>query len=265
MKTQSLPLVLLALVILLPQVLLAEPEEVSDPLEPVNRAIFWFNDQVDYLFLEPLAEGYDFIMPEFAQDGVRNFFDNLRYPSVFVSSLLQGKFEQAGEQTGRFLLNSTLGIGGLVDVADDFGLERHREDFGITLAYHDIPAGPYLVLPFLGPSNLRDGVGRVADSFLDPIYHLGWIADMDDEDVWVVSVSSRALDVLQTRTDLLEAVKAGKESSLDYYLFVQSAYYQHRAGVLNDAGDFQKADPFADDDIFDDEPFEDDLLEENGG
>ncbi len=234
---------------------LEESEEISDPFESFNRGMFWFNDHVDMYFFEPVSEGYNYVMPKFAQEGVSNAFENLKYPSYLVSDILQLKFTQAAEHTGRFLINSTVGLAGLIDVAKHFGLERHHEDFGIALANNGVGPGPYLVLPFWGPTTLRDGIGRVVDGFLDPV---GWIAysSADDTDALMITTGSYLLDAVNTRAGLLEAVKAAKEASVDYYLFIQSSYYQNRAGLIHDkSSDDEFQDDFDDefDDDFDDE------------
>ena len=211
----------------------AAEEQIWDPIEPVNRGIFWFNDKFDYYIFEPAARGYDWAVPDPVQEGVGNFFDNLKYPSYLVSDIVQFKFTQAAEHTGRFVLNSTIGIVGILDVAKHVGLERHQEDFGIALAYHDVPPGPYIVIPILGPSNLRDGFGRIVDSFLDPLNSLAY-AGVDEDIAIPVIIGARVLDGVDTRANLLEAIDTAKESSLDYYLFMQGAYYQYRRGVLYD-------------------------------
>jgi phospholipid-binding lipoprotein MlaA len=208
-------------------------QEIWDPIEPVNRAIFSFNDTLDSYLLEPVAKGYDYVLPEFARTGVRNFFENLSYPSYLVSDLVQLKFTQAARHTGRFLLNSTVGLVGTIDVAREVGLGPHKEDFGIALAYRGVPPGPYLVLPFFGPSNLRDGAGRLVDFFLDPVEAVSF-TELSSSTKAAISVGGSTLRVLSQRADLLEGVKAAKESSLDYYTFVQSSYYQYRRGIMND-------------------------------
>jgi phospholipid-binding lipoprotein MlaA len=214
----------------------AAPEEPYDPIEPVNRAIFDFNDGVDHYVLEPVARGYRENLPDFVQTGVGNFFENLRYPSYLVSDIFQGKFGQILDHTGRFLINTTVGVGGLFDFATDWGLPVHDEDFGIALAYNGVPSGPYLVIPILGPSNVRDGFGRIVDAFLDPI---GWVGYTSLSAGTKVAIAASALGVklVHTRAGLLQAVETAKESSVDYYLFVQGAYYQHRHGILTDGKD----------------------------
>ncbi len=211
-------------VILLPISANAE-EEIYDPLEPLNRKIFWLNDKLDIYLFEPVASGYDYIMPDVAQRSVGNFFDNIRYPIFLVSDLVQFKFKQAGVHSGRFVINTTLGVLGLFDVAKHFGLEPEEEDFGIALGYHGTPSGPYLVLPLLGPSNFRDTFGLIVDSFLNPVYYI---------DPAEVTYGMRALEFVNIRADLLEAIKTGKDSSLDFYLFAQAVYYQRRSALIYD-------------------------------
>jgi phospholipid-binding lipoprotein MlaA len=214
----------------------AEVEEPYDPIEPVNRAIFDFNDTVDVYVLEPVARAYRNNVPDFMQTGVGNFFRNLRYPSYLVSDIIQGKFDQVLDHTGRFLINSTVGVLGFIDVAEDWGLPDHQEDFGIGLAYNGVPHGPYLVIPFLGPSSVRDGFGLIVDGFLDPI---GWIgySSLSAGTKVAIAAGTLGIKVVHTRAGLLQAIEAAKESSVDYYLFAQGAYYQHRHGLVTDGKD----------------------------
>lgn len=214
----------------------SEPEEPYDPAEPVNRFIFDVNDTLDIHIMEPIARGYRENIPDRVQLGIKNFFLNLRYPSYLVSDIIQGKFDQVLDHTGRFLINSTVGVLGLMDVAKEYGLPDHEEDFGIALMHHGVPAGPYIVLPFLGPSNVRDGVGRLVDAFLDPI---GWVGYSSLSAGTKVAIAATALGVkaVHTRAGLLQAIEAGKESSVDYYFFAQGAYYQYRQGLLTDGMD----------------------------
>ncbi|MCI5066427.1 VacJ family lipoprotein, partial [bacterium] len=214
-------------------------------------------NQMDRYLLEPVADGYDAVVPDPMQRGVRNVFENLAYPRYLVSDLVQLKFGQAAEHTGRFLVNSTLGLGGLIDVAKHLGWERHSEDFGTALGHHGVPTGPYVVIPFLGPSNMRDGFSRIVDNFLSPV---PWIAaeTSSDNDAVAITLGMTALDVIQTRADLDEAINAAQEASLDYYLFIQSAYAQRRFAVIHDlqiedspTALENEADPFAEDEAFD--------------
>ncbi|MCB0333581.1 MAG: VacJ family lipoprotein [Bdellovibrionales bacterium] len=247
----SLLLVLVCSLIFVVSSVAAEEEEVSDPLEGINRGIFWFNDKFDRYLLEPVADGYDYITPNFVQDGISNFFSNLRYPSLLLSDLIQLKFDQVATHTGRFLLNSTVGLGGLIDVASDVGLEDHDEDFGTALGYHGVPSGPYLVLPILGPSNVRDGLGRLVDNLIDP---LAWVAfsTASNEDAEYITLGATSLKVVNTRAKLDEAIEAARDASVDYYLFTQSAYYQYRDALIHDKASSEE-DPFADDEAFDEE------------
>lgn len=208
-------------------------EEPWDPIEPVNRGIFWFNDKFDYYIMEPVAQGYDDVMPEGVKEGVTHFFKNLRYPQYLLSDVVQFKFGQAGTHTGRFLINSTLGLFGIFDVATEFGIEEEKEDFGIALAYHGVPSGPYLVIPFIGPSNLRDAIGLGVDTAVHPISLVGY-SNLSDNQKSAITLSLTGMRIVDLRYGLLDAVDAAKESSLDYYLFVQAAYYQHRAGEIYD-------------------------------
>lgn len=235
---------------LTPLALRAE-DEIDDPYESVNRNIFWFNDKVDVNLLEPIASGYDEVTPTVVRTGVHNFFANLRYPMYLLSDVVQLKFTQAAEHTGRFLINTTIGLFGLIDVAEHVGLEDHREDFGIALAYHGVPPGPYIVLPFLGPSNVRDAFGTLVDFAVDPIVIFGF-SNVDAGTRDKITYPLSTLRFIDLRAGLLEAVEAAKSSSVDYYLFMQSAYYQHRKGVLYDGNvpdqelDDLEDDPFGD-------------------
>lgn len=211
----------------------ANAQEVWDPIEPVNRGIFWFNDKFDRHILEPVSEGYVEVVPESVRKGIGNFLDNLESPINIVNSLLQLKFGHFIEQTGRFAINSTIGVAGIFDVATDMGLPLHEEDFGQTLGHYCIGPGPYIVLPFLGPSNLRDTIGRVADGFADPVFYVGQF-DISDNEAFAIGSGIKVIDAIDTRARLKEAIDAARESSVDYYLFVQGAYLQHRRGLIYD-------------------------------
>ncbi|MGI6524285.1 MAG: VacJ family lipoprotein [Bdellovibrionota bacterium] len=209
-------------------------DEISDPFESFNRAVFEFNDTLDVYVAEPIARGYGDVMPEFVKKGVNNFFKNLSYPKYLLSDLIQLKFTQALKHTGRFIVNSTVGVAGFIEVASEIGLEHHYEDIGVAFAYQGIPAGPYIMLPFLGPTTVRDGIGKCVEFFISPWYWIDDWSDLSWEWDWTISSSATALDLIDTRYGLLEAMKAAKESSVDYYLFTQSAYYQYRNGLVKD-------------------------------
>lgn len=216
-----------------------------DPWEPLNRGIHEFNDVTDRVLLKPVAKGYKAVVPSFARRGVSNFFDNLGTPRSALNNFLQGKPARGIDDIARFLLNSSLGIGGLLDLASHGGLEEYDEDFGQTLAVWGVPDGPYVVLPFLGPSTLRDAFVRPADIFADPIYYLD---DSSVRDKLVV------LNIIDVRTRLLSAERL-LEDSKDRYITIRESYLQNRNYVIHDG------DPPVDDDFYDDfydEEYEDD-------
>jgi phospholipid-binding lipoprotein MlaA len=196
-----------------------------DPIEPFNRAIFWFNDHVDIYVLEPVAKGYDAITPKRVQQCLTNFFQNLRFPIVAVNDLLQAKFVPTASDVGRFTVNTTVGLVGLFDPASDWGLEQHDEDFGQTLGYWGVPAGPFLMLPLWGPSNIRDTVGLAGDSaaavypWFIPFYYSG---------------GARVVSTVNGRAQVLKEVSEVREASVDYYVAVRNAYSQHRDELIND-------------------------------
>ena len=196
-----------------------------DPLEPMNRAIYKFNDGVDILFIKPAAEFYRFIVPEFARTGVSNFFSNLNDVIVALNSLLQGKFTQAGSDVLRLVVNTTFGLLGLFDVATEIGLEKHNEDFGQTLGYWGIGDGPYLVLPLLGPSSARDAVGWVGDFYAWPVTY---VKDDGTRNILI------AVRFVTARADLLEASRILETAALDPYEFVRDAFLQRRRNLVYD-------------------------------
>lgn len=203
--------------------------EVSDPLESVNRGVFWFNEQADRFVIKPVAKGYDWLLPRPVKRGVSNVFDNLFTPVVAVSDLLQGNFQESAEDVGRFVVNSTVGVVGIFDVATGWGLEKRREDIGQAFGAWGIGSGPYLVLPILGPSSVRDGVGLVGNYFLSPQNYIE-----DDGVRWGVI----ALGGIDTRYRLLDASTVLEQAALDRYAFVRSSYTQHRQNLVEnkDAG-----------------------------
>lgn len=155
---------------LAPTLSLAASEE--DPWESINRPIFTFNDTLDTYALKPLAQGYQKVTPNFVQDGVHNFFNNLGDVKNLANNLLQAKFHNAGVDTSRLLFNSTFGLAGLIDVATPMGLQRNDEDFGQTLGYWGVGSGPYVMLPFLGPSTLRDAPAKIPDIYVSPYHYM---------------------------------------------------------------------------------------------
>jgi phospholipid-binding lipoprotein MlaA len=203
-----------------------------DPLEPANRAVFEFNDAADKAVFKPVAQGYRAVLPDVVRAGVRNFFSNLRDPWIAVNQLLQGKVELALSDTWRFIVNSTFGIGGIFDIAADMRLPKHNEDFGQTLGVWGLDTGPYLVIPFWGPSSVRDGVGLIADAYT---YLPWWIPqwlDFEHRVAWQNSLT--ALDYVNIRANLLDATNILEEAALDRYAFVRDAYFQRRRNLVYD-------------------------------
>lgn len=207
---------------------LATYEEANDPLEPMNRYFFELNGFADEVLLKPLAGWYYIALPNFAQDGIRNAVNNVRTPVILANDLFQGEFERAGTTFGRFLVNSTLGLGGLFDVAEKMGLERHDEDFGQTMAVAGVDEGPYLVLPLIGPSNPRDAFGKIVDAFLDPMTYLTFFTNVG----WI-NTTRNGLDIVDFRARNLQTLDQIKKGSLDYYATVRSLYRQRRADEIS--------------------------------
>ncbi len=230
-----------------------DEDEIYDPLETVNRGIFWFNEQVDYYAAEPVARGYDYITPAVVKTGVSNFFSNLRYPIYLISDLLQLKFGQAATHTGRFLINTTIGFGGFADVAQSLGLEHNKEDLGLTFGYWGIPHGPYFVIPFIGPSTTRDTFGLVFDTLLTPTTYPTYFSNATDAQTWGIGTGGTVFNFIQIRASLLDTIEDAKAASFDFYLFSQGAYYQRRRGELYDgnppSNDFEDDEAFFDDDF----------------
>ncbi|NMC62051.1 MAG: VacJ family lipoprotein [SAR324 cluster bacterium] len=221
-------------------------DDMYDPIEPVNRGIFWFNDKFDRYLLGPVAHGYMYIVPEFARESVSNFFSNLEFPIHFVADLIELQFGQALKDTGRFAVNTTVGLAGLLDVATPIGLEKNKNDIGVALGRQGVSSGFYIVLPFIGSSNLRDAIGLGASAFVTPTAIMTY-AGVDSDTTFWVTVGTRALEIVDTRARLDDAVKTARESSIDYYLFMQSAYMQYRNGLI-------KGEKLTHEDMFRNEP-----------
>lgn len=203
-------------------------DEVYDPFEGVNRAIFSFNNAADKVILEPVAKGYK-KLPSPIQSGVGNFINNLKLPLAAVNQLLQGQGKNAVESTGRFLVNSTIGIFGLIDVADDIGLDQKQEDFGQTLATWGVGDGFYIVLPLFGPSSLRDTTGMFMTMITDPINAYA----TTQGEAWAIPMRTTA-NAIDQRSQIIDEVNALRDNSVDYYAAVRSSYYQNRkAAIMN--------------------------------
>ncbi len=219
--------------------------EEYDPWEPLNTKVFEFNRQVDRWVLKPVAQDYNFVMPNPVQIGISNFFYNLRFPPRFFNNIFQGKAKGAGIEVGRFLVNSTAGVGGLFDVAQHFDLKTPEEDTGQTLGFYGVKPGPYVVLPLLPPFNLRDLVGYVGDIALNPINWLvapiievrgvpSVIAHKNRTTSTVVQLGGRVFEIVNDRSLNLEKFQGVEEATLDLYAAVRNAYLQKRARAIRE-------------------------------
>lgn len=194
----------------------------EDPWEGVNRVIFRFNDTVDTYALKPLAQGYQYITPQFLEDGIHNMFNNIGDVRNFANDVLQAKPKAAGVDTARLLFNTTFGLAGFFDVGTKMGLQRNDEDFGQTLGHWGLPSGPYVVLPLLGPSNVRDGLAKYPDTYTSPYRYMNDIPARNT--MWGV-------DIVDTRASLLSAEKLIRG---DKYTFIRNAYLQNREFKVKD-------------------------------
>jgi len=201
-------------------------DDPADPLEPVNRAVFSFNEKADKYALKAVAQAYVYVVPEPARSGVTNFFDNLDEPRNIVNALLQLKFKQSAINTGRLLLNTTAGLGGLFDVASEVGLKPHEEGFGQTLGYWGVGEGWYLMLPILGPSDNRDLVGFIGDIPTKPSFYLPGRFD-------VYNYSATALNAVNERANFLTSDRLLSQQ-FDKYLFIRTAFLQQRQSLIYD-------------------------------
>ncbi len=207
----------------------------DDPLEGYNRAMFSFNDGVDKAVIKPVASGYKAVMPGFARTGVSNFFSNLGDIWIGINNVLQGKLGEGASDFGRFALNTTVGILGFFDVASDAGLDKHNEDFGQTLGRWGVGSGAYVVLPFLGPSSVRDGFGVLAvDRHGDPLWYVGNVPTRNE---------LYGVRVVDTRANLLDASRLLEEAALDRYSYLRGAYLQRRRNLVYDGNPPREPDP----------------------
>ncbi|MDO8988065.1 MAG: VacJ family lipoprotein [Sideroxyarcus sp.] len=195
----------------------------KDPFESFNRGVYTFNDTLDQALLKPVAQGYNAALPDFARTMVSNFFSNLDDVVVTANDLLQFKFKQAAHDGSRVVFNTTFGLLGLFHITDR--LEKHNEDFGQTLGYWGVPSGPYLVLPFLGPSSIRDGTGRYADTYVSVISNTDHVRTRN---------SAWALEGLNSRAGLLEQEKVLDGAIIDRYSFIRDAYMMRRQSLVYD-------------------------------
>lgn len=209
----------------------AETQAAKDSWEGWNRGTQSFNDTLDDNVLKPVAEGYDAITPEPIDQGITNFFSNINDIGTTINDFLQLKLTQGGMDFSRFLINTTAGLGGFIDVASMIDLPKHNEDFGQTLGFWGVPSGNYLVLPLFGPSSPRDTVGLVGDALMNP---LTYVSIFGGAAVNAAVAGSRALDVTDTRSDLLSSEKILDEAAVDRYEFIKNSYEQRREYLIHD-------------------------------
>lgn len=219
--------------------------EEYDPWEPVNTKVFEFNRQMDRWVLKPVAQGYNFVVPNPVQIGISNVFYNIRFPSRFINNLAQGKLTGAGTEVGRFLLNSTFGFGGLVDVAKELNITTPEEDTGQTLGYYGVKPGPYLVVPFLPPFTLRDFFGYLGDIALNPINWMVFpiievngipslVAHSNRTTSSFAQIGMRVGEIVNDRSLNLEKFQGVEEATLDLYTAVKNAYIQKRRNAIRE-------------------------------
>jgi len=213
-----------------------------DPNEALNRHVSKFNDVVDKLVLSPLSKGYVAITPKPVRTSVSNFFSNVAYPDTILNDFLQGKGEQGVGDLGRFVVNTTLGIGGLFDPASSMGLEKHEEDFGQTLAVWGASQGAYLVLPILGPNTARDFPGLAVGTLTNVLFYAGFFLNP------AVTISVSALNIINARTQAQGAYSFRNELAIDPYVFTREGWIQHRKFLIYDGNP-----PISFDDEFDDD------------
>jgi phospholipid-binding lipoprotein MlaA len=196
----------------------------SDPIEPVNRAIFDVNDFLDQLLFEPFSRMYRAFLPGLVREGITNVLENAATPVILANDLFQGEWQRANTTFGRFMLNTITGAGGIIDTATWAGMpEGHYEDFGQTMAAHGVPSGPYLVLPILGPSNPRDAAGRVVDLLMNPTF---WLLPTD------ASIAKSGVDAINYRSQNIETIDELRRTSLDFYTATRSLFLQLRAAEI---------------------------------
>ncbi|MCF7964632.1 VacJ family lipoprotein [Methylobacter sp. Wu8] len=200
-------------------------KDPQDPFEEWNRGVQTFNDNLDEYAMKPVAKGYQWITPSFVDRGVTNFFSNINDIGVTINDLLQFKIEQTGMDGSRFLVNTVAGLAGFIDVAEMIDLPKHNEDFDQTMGVWGVPAGPYLVLPFFGPSSPRGVGGLIGDAAMNPISYI---------DSGAITGGLFALNAADLRADNLATEKIATEAAVDRYAFFKSAYFQHREYLIHD-------------------------------
>lgn len=203
--------------------------EINDPFEGTNRAIFAFNNTVDDAIINPVIKGYRSAVPTPARKGLSNFISNIGAPIDFMNQILQGDVSGAGDTLVRTTINTVLGLGGLIDLAGHEGIEHEDEDFGQTLGTWGVGHGPYVVVPIIGPSSLRDYAGHLVDAFADPVRI--YASNVDEMHIYYTKAGLTYFDLRESLMDVLTELE---KSSIDYYATTRSAYYQNREAAVND-------------------------------
>jgi len=204
------------------------PTDQNDPYEAQNRQVFEMNEKLDRNVALPVATFYVHAVPHPIRDGIHNFLNNLGVPVTFANDVLQGEADRAADSVGRFVINSAFGLGGLIDVAAKVGVREHESDFGETLGVYGVPDGPYLVLPFFGPSNPRDTVGLAVDSTVaDPLFWISWRSS------FYYKLADEVIGVVDKRAQNINAIRELERSSVDLYATERSLYRQHREAEIH--------------------------------
>lgn len=226
----------------------SDPGEAYDPLEKMNRGFYSFNDVVDKVALKPLSDGYIYVTPKPVRTSVSNFFDNAAYPNTFLNDFLQGKGRQGFSDLGRFIVNTTFGVGGLFDVASGMGLKKHEEDFGQTLGVWGASQGAYLIYPLLGPNTVRDTPDLAVSTVTHGLFYAAFYLNA------YVTIPITVLMVIDERSRAENAIRFVNEMALDPYIFTREAWTQHRTFLIYDGNPPEPE--------FEDDDFEDDVEQE---
>lgn len=211
----------------------------TDPWIGWNHGAQSFNDNVDKVILKPVAKGYQWVTPSLVNEGITNFFSNIKDIGVTINDLLQFKLNQGGMDAQRLLVNSTVGVAGFIDIAKHLDLPKHDEDFGQTLSAWGVPSGNYLVLPFFGPSNPRDALGIVGDALFNP---LTYVSAFGTTAISAAIAGSKAVDVVDRRANLMTTEKIIDEGSVNRYEFIKNSYEQNRDFLIHDGNSSQDVD-----------------------
>jgi phospholipid-binding lipoprotein MlaA len=209
----------------------ADFKQTNDPLEPTNRVFYAINNGLDTVILKPAAEAYRFVVPTPVRNGIHNLLSNIGTPVQLTNDMLEGKPKRAGDTLMRFVINTTVGVGGIFDLATKWGYPDHDADFGMTLALWGVPEGPFLFLPVLGPTDPRDAVGFGVDVALDPFTWIGW---PHDTGLTVFKWTRYGLNAVDARERVLDAIEQIKKTALDPYATFRSLYRQHRHAQIEE-------------------------------